>query len=79
MPTLRLQLVDQNSRAAPVAVLEFSSTALRLQRAGEADVLAVPTPDAAAGLLAEVARALPPRISASRQALPWSVSTRGGA
>ena len=60
-PTLRLQLVDQNSSGAvPVAQLELRGTALRLQRAGQADVVGVLTPEAAAGLLAEVVRALPP-------------------
>lgn len=57
--TLRLQLVDQNSPAGPVAQLELRGTALRLQRKGQADLLAVLTPEAAAGLLAEAARALP--------------------
>ena len=62
-PTLRLQLVDQNSSGAvaePVAQLELRGTALRLQRAGQADVVGVLTPEALAGLLAEVVRALPP-------------------
>ena len=62
-PTLRLQLVDQNSPGAvavPVAQLELRGTALRLQRAGQADVVGVFTPEALAGLLAEVVRALPP-------------------
>lgn len=60
-PTLRLQLVDQNgSVASPVAQLELRGTVLRLQRKGQADVLGVLTPEAAAGLLAEAARALPP-------------------
>ena len=62
-PTLRLQLVDQNSSGAvavPVAQLELRGTTLRLKRSGQADVLGVLTPDALAGLLAEVARALPP-------------------
>ena len=62
-PTLRLQLVDQNSPGAvavPVAQLELRGTALRLQRAGQADVVGMLTPEALAGLLAEVVRALPP-------------------
>ena len=60
-PTLRLQLVDQNSSGAvPVAQLELRGTALRLQRAGQADVVGMLTPEALAGLLAEVVRALPP-------------------
>ena len=60
-PTLRLQLVDQNSSGAvPVAQLELRGTTLRLQRAGQADVVGMLTPEALAGLLAEVVRALPP-------------------
>ena len=59
-PTLRMQLVDQTGPTVPVAQLELRGAVLRLQRKGQADVLGVLTPEAAAGLLAEAARALPP-------------------
>ena len=58
-PPLRLQLQDQNN-PEPVAQFELRGNAFRWQRAGQADVLGVLTPEAAAGLLAEAARALPP-------------------
>ena len=63
VPSLRLQLLDSASAlaaTAPVAQIELRGSVLRLQRAGQADVLGVLTPEAVAALLAEAARALPP-------------------
>ena len=59
-PVLRLELVDQNN---PLAVAQFDlwgSHAFRWQRAGQADVAGSLAPEAASGLLADVARMLPP-------------------
>lgn len=59
-PVLRLELLNQ-SRTAAVAQFDlWGSNAFRWQRAGQADVAGTLTPEAAAGLLAEAARALPP-------------------
>ena len=60
VPVLRLQLIDQNSRVAVAQFDLWGSNAFRWQRAGQADVAGSLMPEAAAGLLADAARALPP-------------------
>ena len=59
-PMLRLQLLDQNSRVAVAQFDLWGNNAFRWQRAGQADVAGSLTPEAAASLLADAARALPP-------------------
>ena len=59
-PVLRLQLLGPGGRVAVAQFDLWGSHAFRWQRAGQTDVAGLLTPEAAEGLLADAARALPP-------------------